>query len=170
MHLNWIRIKTTGKRILLSNGVQIPLFAISIIFLFWMAVTFLFPATVHITLADANGEMIPTRLTDVFKIYLVEYPDEKNSEYIELTPDAEEKVPEGVYHLQVYHDDKNLPESKGTLLYDEEIILPGFTGRNRKVQLNSVYMNLRYEIQVTSPGFEYLLEEFPNEVIVKTKF
>ena len=174
MHFNWIRIWTTGKRILLSDGLQISLIAISIIFLLWMAVIFLLPATVQVTLADASEEMIPTGFTDVFKIYLVEYPDEKDSEYIKLTPGAEEKVPEGVYHLQVYYDDKNLPrkqidpESKGILLYDEEIILPGFIRRSRTAQLDSVYIQ-HYEIQVTPLGFGYLLEKPRDKVIVKTK-
>jgi hypothetical protein len=134
-----------------------------------MVITFLFPATVHVTLADASGEMLPTGFTDVFKVYLVEYPDEKDSEYIELTPDAEEKVPEGVYHLQVYCDEKRLPKSKGTLLYDEEIILPGSMRRSREVQLDSVYIQ-HYEIQVTPLGFGYLLEKPPDKVIVKTRF
>ena len=149
------------------SGLQIPLIAVPIIFSFWIAVAFFFPATVHVTLADASGEMIPTKFTDVFKIYLVEYPDEKDSEYIELMPGAEEEVPKGVYHLQVYHDDKNLPESKGTLLYDEMIQLSGFARRSKMVQLNSV--DIHYEIHVTPLGFGYLLEKPRDKVVVKTK-
>jgi hypothetical protein len=154
---------------------QIPLIAISIIFLSLIAVISLLPATVHITLADASGEILPTGFTDVFKIYLVEYPDEKDSEYIKLTPGAERKVWNGIYHLQVYCDDKNLPrkqvdpESKGTLLYDEMIQLPGFTHRSRKIQLDSVYIQ-HYEIQVTPLGYGYLLEKPSDKVIIKTRF
>jgi len=145
-----------------------------ITFLFCLAIIFFLSATVHITLADASGEMIPTKSTDVFKVYLVEYPDEKDSEYIELTPGAERKVWNGIYHLQVYCDDKNLPrkqvdpESKGVLLYDEMIQLPGFAHHSRKVQLDSVYIH--YEIQVTPLGFGYLLEKPSDRVIIKTRF
>ncbi len=168
MHLYWIGIKNIGKRIFLSSGLQV--IVISVIFLLLVWVTFFLPATVQVTLADASGEMIPTKFTDVFKIYLVEYPDEKDSEYIELTPDAKEKVPEGVYHLQVYHDDKNLPESKGTLLYDEMIQLPGFAARrSRKIQLDSVYIQ-HYKIQVAPLGFGYLLEKPRDRIIVETRF
>ncbi len=168
MHFNWSKIKTIGKRIFQSDGIQLTMIAMSIIFLFWMVVAFLFPATVHVTLTDASEEILPTKFTDVFRIYLVEYPNEKDSEYIELTPSAEEKVPKGVYHLRVYCDEKRFPESKGVLLYDEKIILSGFARRSRNVQLDSVFM--RYEIYATSPRLEYLEEPFDNKVVIKTDF
>ncbi len=172
MHLYWIGIKNIGKRIFLSSGLQVPLIVILIIFLPLIVVIFLFPATVHVTLADASEEMIPTGFTDVFKVYLVEYPDEKDSEYIELTPDVEEDVSNGVYHLQVYYDipeNNRPPKSKGILLYDEEIILSGGMDHSKEVQLDSVYIQ-HYEIQVTPLGYGYLLEKPPDRIIVKTKF
>jgi len=151
--------------------------AMTILFLIMGAITILFPATVHVTFADASGETIPTRFTDAFKVYLVEYPDEKDSEYIELTSGVEEDVPSGIYHLQVYCNDDILspknnrpPESKGILLYDKEISLPGVILQSKEVQLDSVYIQ-HYEIQATPLEFGYLLVEKPRDrIIIKTKF
>jgi len=156
--------------------------AVTILLVILAAIVTFFLATVHITFTDASGETIPTRFTDVFKTYLVEYPDEKDSEYIELAPGVEEDVPSGIYHLQVYCNDDILfpknnrpPESKskGILLYDEEISLPGVIFRNKmfqhkEVQLDSVYIQ-HYEIQVTPLGHGYLLEKPRDKIIVRTK-
>ena len=152
-----------------TNGVPLTLIAITAIFIFWgVSSTPFFPATVQITLADASGEIIPTKSTDAFKVYLVQYPNEKDSEYIELTPGAEEDVQNGVYHLRVYCDEKRLPESKGVLLHDEKLILSESTPLSRTVQLDSIFIH--YEIYATSPGFEYLLERPLDKVVIKTRF
>ncbi len=165
----------TGLQVILYLAMAVTI--LSLLSLFVAAITIFFSATVHVTFADASGETIPTRFTGAFKVYLVEYPNEKDSEYIELIPGVEERIPSGIYHLQVYYDDKNIlendsppdPESKGTLLYDEEISLPGFTHRSKEVQLDSVYIQ-HYEIQVTPLGHGYLLEKPRDKIIVKTRF
>ena len=134
------------KRLPKLSGVQLIMLTIVSFFMFWAMVTIFFPATILVTLVDTSEGTTPAPIgADDFKVYLVEYPDEKDSKHIELTPGAEEKVPSGVYHLQIYHVSSSFFENNRVLLYDKHIILSGFTRHS---------VELHYKFYITSPEFE----------------